>query len=105
MEWMKIDDDLYNVESVTIEFSSDQKFLISITSIREEEDKIIEIFDSGRSFVFETKDWKFTDARLKSWVLDMKCVNISIVARKGGQKSKMYERERIIDELLKNNSK
>ena len=101
---MKIDDDLYNVESVTIEFSSDQKFLISITSIREE-DKIIEIFDSGRSFVFETKDCKFTDARLKSWILDTKCVNISIVARKGGQKSKMYERERIIDELLKNNSK
>ena len=102
MEWMKIDGETYIIVAITTQFSVDQKHLQSVVFVKDlvSEQKIIDFYESGNSFDFETNKWKFTGARVKSITFDTSGVVFDIISRDGGMKSVQYERDRRIDELF-----
>ena len=102
MEWMKIGEETYEIEGITNHFSADEKHIDSILFIKDDvtEQKIIELYESGTTFDFETKTWKFIDTRMKSMTFDTTGMIVTLVSRKGGMKSKRHERDKRIDELL-----
>lgn len=105
MEWMKIDGEIYMIDSITTEFSVDQKHLVSVVFINDSvsEQKILDLYDSGKSFDLETTKWKFTGSRMKSITFDNSGIIVNINSMNGGLKSVQYERDKRIDELLKKN--
>jgi hypothetical protein len=102
MEWMKIGQETYEIEGITTQFSVDQKHMDSVVFVRNEvaEQKIMELYDSGTTFDFETKKWKFIGTRMKSITFDTTGMVVTVVSRSGGMKSKSHERDKRIDELL-----
>lgn len=104
MEWMKIDGETYMISAITTEFSVDQKHLVSVVFTNDlvSEQKIIDLYESGKSFDFETKKWKFTGSRMKSITFDNSGIIVNINSLNGGIKSVQYERDKRIDELLEN---
>lgn len=104
MEWMKIDGETYMINAITTEFSVDQKHLVSVVFTNDlvSEQKIIDLYESGKSFDFETKKWKFTGSRMKSITFDNSGIIVNINSLNGGIKSVQYERDKRIDELLEN---
>ena len=104
MEWMKIGQEAYEIQGITSNFSADEKHIDSILFTKDDatEQKIMELYESGTTFDFETKTWKFIDTRMKSMTFDTNGLVVTLVSRKGGMKSKMHERDRRIDELLGN---
>ena len=104
MEWMKIGQEAYEIQGITSHFSADEKHIDSILFIKDDatEQKIIELYESGTTFDFETKTWKYIDTRMKSMTFDTNGMVVTLVSRKGGMKSKRHERDRRIDELLGN---
>jgi hypothetical protein len=107
MGWMKIDGETYMIEAITTQFSEDQHNIKSVVFVKDlvSEHKIINLYESGISFDFETNKWKFTGARVKSITFDTSGVVFDIISNNGGMKSVQYERDKRIDELLKNSSK
>jgi hypothetical protein len=102
MEWMKIDGETYMIEAITTQFSEDQHNIKSVVFVKDlvSEQKIIDLYESGNSFEFETNKWKFTGSRIKSITFDTSGVVFDIVSRTGGMKSIQYERDKRIDELF-----
>jgi|LauGreDrversion4_2_1035121.scaffolds.fasta_scaffold84846_6 hypothetical protein len=102
MEWMKIDGETYMIEAITTQFSEDQHNIKSVVFVKDlvSEQKIIDLYESGNSFEFETNKWKFTGSRIKSITFDTSGVVFDIVSRNGGMKSIQYERDKRIDELF-----
>jgi hypothetical protein len=66
---------------------------------------LMDIYQSGKTFDFETKKWKYTGARVKSITSDTSGTVFEIISQTGGMKSLLQERDKRIDELLKNSSK
>lgn len=102
MEWMKIDGETYMISAITTEFSVTQKHLESVVFTNDliSEQKIIDLYESGKSFDFETKKWKFTGSRMKSITFDNSGIIVNINSINGGVKSVQYERDKRIDELF-----
>jgi len=99
---MKIDGETYIIVAITTQFSVDQKHLQSVVFVKDlvSEQKIIDLYESGNSFDFETNKWKFTGTRVKSITFDTSGVVFDIISRDGGMKSVQYERDKRIDELF-----
>lgn len=102
MEWLNINGETYEIIQITTQLTTDEKHLNSIilTNNNETEEKLIELYESGNSFDFETKKWKFTGSRMKSITFDTTGIVVEIVSRKGGMKSILEERDKRIDTLL-----
>lgn len=102
MEWIKIGDEVYEICSISTQFSIDQKHLNSSIIATDEAttDKILELHALNRTFDFETKKWSFVGTRIKSLTIDGATVQIDLCSSMGGIKSVEHERDKRIDELL-----
>jgi hypothetical protein len=102
MEWMKIGEDTYIIDEINTQFTLDQKHIKSTIYITDKvsEQSIMDIYQSGKTFDFETKKWKYTGARVKSITFDTSVTIFEIISQTGGMKSLLHERDKRIDELL-----
>jgi len=102
MEWMKTGDETYIVVSIATQFTVDQKHIKSTIYVTDKvsEHCIMDIYQSGKTFDFETKQFKYTGSRVKSITFDTSGTIFEIISNKCGMKSAQLERDKRIDELF-----